>query len=100
MSFNYSKKPNEEQCILAHDLNNDLTAILGRCELLGDLLSTNTEAAKHLRIIETVARHMIERVEDAPHPAQVKTPATTRPLPPRRAVNWTAGFDAKSSGKK
>jgi hypothetical protein len=60
--FSYSKQLDAERCILAHSLNNDLTGILGRCELLGDLLLANSEAAKHLHIIRVLAHHMVDRV--------------------------------------
>ena len=69
MAFSYSKLRNAEKYLLAHGLNNDLTAILGRCALLNDLVSHNSEAAKHLRIIRALAHHMVDRVAEHPSPA-------------------------------
>jgi hypothetical protein len=88
MGFNYSRKPNEEQFILAHGLNNDLTAILGRCELMGDVLSTNAEAREHLRIIKIAVHRMIERVEVPTSSARKRPPAIASATLPRRSVIW------------
>jgi signal transduction histidine kinase len=43
---------------LAHDLNNSLGVILGRCEMLGSLLADNTDAAAQINEIERVARKL------------------------------------------
>jgi hypothetical protein len=59
-----SRMQNSESCLLVHDLNNDLTVLLGRCEMLGDLV--NAEAMKHLRLIQEAAHHMTDRIADRP----------------------------------
>jgi hypothetical protein len=56
----------EKRCLLAHDLNNDLHVILGRCDLLSESLQPDSEAVKHLRFIREAARHMAENVADRP----------------------------------
>jgi hypothetical protein len=88
MGFNYSRKPNEEQFVLAHGLNNDLTAILGRCELMGDVLSTNAEAMEHLRIIKVAVHRMIDRVEAPTSSGPKRPPGTACAILPRRSVIW------------
>jgi hypothetical protein len=88
MGFNYPRKPNEEQFILAHGLNNDLTAILGRCELMGDVLSTNAEAREHLRIIRVAVHRMIDRVVGPPSSTRKGPHETACATLPRRSVIW------------
>lgn len=53
-------------CPLAHDLNNNISVILGRCELLGDVLQGNAAAKKHLRLIVEEARQMAARIAERP----------------------------------
>jgi hypothetical protein len=50
--------PPPQDCKLSHDLNNSLGIIVGRAELLADLLSNNPEAMKHLSVIMGVGRGM------------------------------------------
>jgi hypothetical protein len=56
--------PSSERCRIAHDFNNDLTIILRRCDLLLDLLGSNGEAGKHLRLIQQAADNMTSRIID------------------------------------
>ena len=56
--------PSTERCLMAYDFNDDLTVILRRCDLLIDLLGSNAEAAKHLRLIQQAAHHMTSRIAD------------------------------------
>ncbi len=53
---------NSEPVRLAHDLNNDLAVIVGRCEILSELLVTNGDAAKHLQSIRDAADRMAGRI--------------------------------------
>jgi len=62
----YTRAPFTERCLLAHDLNNDLNVILGRCELLGEFLQKDSEASKHLRLIQEAAYHMANRIAERP----------------------------------
>jgi nitrogen-specific signal transduction histidine kinase len=53
-------------CRLAHDLTNNLSVILGRCQLLEEVLRGNVEAEKHLRLIIEETRRMAERIATRP----------------------------------
>lgn len=53
-------------CLLAHDLTNNLSVILGRCQLLEEVLRGNVEAEKHLRLIVEETRRMAERIASRP----------------------------------
>jgi signal transduction histidine kinase len=50
------------QCKLAHDLNNALGVILGRCELLEEASSTETGFGEHLESIRASARKIAGRI--------------------------------------
>lgn len=50
------------QCMLAHDLNNYLGVVIGRCELLADFVSKDAGAAKHLSVILDTAQTMTTRI--------------------------------------
>ena len=43
------------QCLLAHDLNNYVGVLIGRCELLGDLVKGQARATQHLTAIADAA---------------------------------------------
>lgn len=47
---------------LAHDLNNDLSVIVGRCDLLTEMLLPDGEVAKQLRLIREAAHRMARRI--------------------------------------
>ena len=49
-------------CLLAHDANNLLGVVLGRCELLGGLMPDNKAAAAHLSEIAEAAQKMASRI--------------------------------------
>ncbi len=53
-----------ERCLLAHDLNNNLSLILGRCHLQLEVLDPQSEAAMHARLIQEAAQHMARRMAE------------------------------------
>jgi hypothetical protein len=55
-----------EDSRLAHDVNNALGVILGRCETLSGLLAQNAEAVKQLKVIEDAARCIGNSVAKSP----------------------------------
>ncbi|GEM_PF-4095409 len=52
------------QCMLAHDLNNYLGAVIGHCELLADCFPRGAEAAKHLSGILESAQKIAKRIRE------------------------------------
>lgn len=54
--------PSSEKYVLAHDFSNDLAVIFRQCDVLLNVLSSNAEASKHLRLIQEAARHMTDRI--------------------------------------
>jgi hypothetical protein len=48
--------------LLLHDLNNDLSLILGRCEMLYGHLSQNEEALQHLKVIQDRVRRIADSI--------------------------------------
>jgi hypothetical protein len=46
--------------MLAHDLNNCVSMIIGECELLADLISSNREAMKRVVKISQTAHRMAD----------------------------------------
>jgi len=48
------------QCTLAHDLNNYLGVVIGRCELLADHASEDAQVARHLSAILEAACKMAD----------------------------------------
>lgn len=50
-------------CSLAHDLKNQLTVILGRLELLSEMVPPDSAVAKQLGLIREAARSMAEQIE-------------------------------------
>jgi hypothetical protein len=50
--------PKPDLCMLAHDLNNCVSIIIGECELLADLIRHNREAMKRVCLISQTARRM------------------------------------------
>jgi hypothetical protein len=74
MAFRTAKRPqNVELCGLAHDLNNDVTVIIGECECLDDLVQGQTDVLARVQLIKSVARRMADRIYTRPCP--VKEPA-------------------------
>ena len=69
-SLTPSRVRNSQRCILAHDFNNNLHVILGRCEMLGDLLDVNddrnVESIKHVRLIKEAVIHMARAIAERP----------------------------------
>jgi hypothetical protein len=52
------------QCTLSHDLNNYLSVLIGRLELLADFVSEDAGGAQHLTAIFDMAQAMAERIHD------------------------------------
>lgn len=50
------------QCTLAHDLNNYLGVVIGRCELLVDHASKDAQVARHSSAILDAARKMVDLI--------------------------------------
>jgi len=57
-----------ERCLLAHELNNDLSVIYGHCELLGDLVGQESRMIFHVHMIQEAARHMMDNLAVRPCP--------------------------------
>lgn len=57
------RMPAAERCVLAHDLNNCLGAILLQCDVLTDLISNNTEALAHLTVVRQLAKRMATDID-------------------------------------
>lgn len=49
-------------CMLAHELVNNLSVIVGRCELLSDLDQPDDERTRHLQAIRETAKSMADRL--------------------------------------
>lgn len=52
----------QPSCILAHDLINKLTVIVGRCDLLKERAPEDSECLKHLALIRDAAKAMAEEL--------------------------------------
>lgn len=55
------RHPIAEQWVEAHELSNDLSVIIRRCEVLGNLIE-RPEVAKHVNLIREAAQHMAETI--------------------------------------
>lgn len=51
------------QCMLAHDLNNCLGVVIGRCQLLSELVPKDETIQRHLNGILDTARKMATRID-------------------------------------
>ena len=58
------------QCVLRHDLNNYLGVLIGRCELVAELIPTDSVETKHLTVVLEMARKMASRLAGAVCPRQ------------------------------
>jgi hypothetical protein len=56
--MNVSKR--QPSCILAHNLLNKLTVIIGGCDLLNEQVDEHSECSKRLATIRDVAKSMAE----------------------------------------
>jgi signal transduction histidine kinase len=65
------RPPISEPGVVAHELSNDLSVIIRRCEMLGRLVK-EPEMAKHLHLIREAAHHMADTI------ARASTSAGTR----------------------
>ena len=63
------KVTSSPQCVLRHDLNNYLGVLIGRCELLAELIPTDSER-QHLTVILEMARKMASRLAGDVCPVQ------------------------------
>jgi len=61
---------------VADGLRNELTVIIGQCEMLEDALSNQTPLLAHIRVIKTAALRMAERISNQPWPDMNVTPKT------------------------
>jgi hypothetical protein len=71
-----------ERRTLAHDLNNDLTIIVGECDLLAEML-TDEAARARMTKIRSVAMRMAERIENRACPELTLHPLGREGLPSR-----------------
>jgi len=69
------------QCTLAHDLNNYLGVVIGRCELLVDHAPKDAQAAKHSSAILDAARKMANLIRGST--CEMRN-LETLPTPPTR----------------
>jgi len=60
--------PKTERCLLAHDLSNCVSIIVGECELLVNLISNNSEAMERVMVIAKTARRMANDLSTRPCP--------------------------------
>ena len=54
----------EPACLLAHELVNRLSAIIGYCDLVIEKAEKGTECAKRLRLIQKLAQFAAEELAD------------------------------------
>ena len=66
-------------CLLAHDLLNQLSVIVGRCDLAGDSVGETAAAARHLKVIRETAVSMAETLKQ--HQCQLESLARTLAVP-------------------
>ena len=64
-------KKHQPACLLAHDLVNKLTAIIGYCDLLIEKAEEETECAKRLRLIHNLAKSAAKEL--AEHQCQLSS---------------------------
>lgn len=71
-----------ERSTLAHDLNNDLTIIIGECDLLAEIL-TDESAQARMTKIRSIAVRMAERIENRACPELTLRPSVREGLSSR-----------------
>ncbi len=49
------RKRNQPACLVAHDLLNKLSAIIGHCDLLNEMTEQGTEYARRISVIRELA---------------------------------------------
>ena len=74
---NASPKCHHPICILAHDLVNDLSVIVGHCDLMLDVGQSDEQRAKHLSRIRQAAKSMADKLKH--HQCQLASLARTLP---------------------
>lgn len=52
----------QPSCMLAHDFINKLSVIIGRCELLNEMVEENSECSKRLLMVRDIANSMVEEL--------------------------------------
>ncbi len=74
--YTSSPGPRTAPCIVAHDLTNDLTIIIGQCDLLDERMVEGDATSERLKSIKAAAKRMAERIAARSCPeCQVTTPA-------------------------
>ena len=66
LSHNQMPTPALELCMLAHELTDCVSIVIGECELLADLISNNREAMKRLGTICQTAQRMANAISTRP----------------------------------
>jgi hypothetical protein len=56
--------PHQPVCIVAHNLVNKLSAIIGQCDLLSEKVEEGTESAKRLVMIHDLAKSAARELTD------------------------------------
>jgi hypothetical protein len=59
-----------------HGLNNDLSVIIGQCDMLEGALTQQSDAAARVQLIKTTAQHMADKLATRAWPSK---PATVKP---------------------
>jgi|HubBroStandDraft_1064217.scaffolds.fasta_scaffold00024_62 hypothetical protein len=54
----------EPDCVLAHDIVNKLSVIIGNCDLLSEQVQPGSEFAKRLRLIHDVAQGIARELNE------------------------------------
>ena len=57
-------KSHEPVCMVAHDLVNKLAAIVGHCDLLGEMTEPGTEYARRLAKIRGIAESAVNELNE------------------------------------
>jgi hypothetical protein len=87
-------------CLLAHELVNKVSVIVGHCDLLGDLVATDAGSARHLKVIRDRAMSMASVITSkAANGYHFKTgqrdwPSRTEDVLSCRLLWWQVGFGA------
>ncbi len=81
MQLNGARERHQPACMVAHDLVNKLSDIVGHCDLLNEMTEQGTEYARRLAIIKDLAKSAAKEL--AEHERQVAE-AARRPAKPRK----------------
>jgi hypothetical protein len=61
---NSTRGCHEPACLLAHDLVNKLSVIIGNCDLMTEQVQAGSECAKRLRLIHDVAQGIARELNE------------------------------------